>query len=75
MWKKLPEDQKKVFNDQYQETKKKQDKTKQELKSKSDEESDVEQKDKKGKIKFGKIKAETKRDQVNKKTIKIIIFF
>lgn len=70
MWKKLPEDQKKVFNDQYQETKKKYDKAKEELKSKSDEESDVEQKEKKGKIKFGKVKAKTKKEQVDKNNLK-----
>ena len=71
MWKKLPEDQKKVFNDQYQETKKKYDKAKEELKSKSDEESDDEQKQKKGKIKFGKVKAETKREEVVKNNLKV----
>lgn len=70
MWKKLPKYEKKVFIDQFQEEKKKYDKTKEELKSKSEKESYVEEENKKN----TKAKAKTQKDQVDKNNEKACNF-
>ena len=69
MWKKLPETEKKIYNDLYQESKKKYEKLKNELESESNEESDVED-DKETKIKTTKVKAKIKKNHIDKNNAK-----